>query len=242
MHAATTASMVARRLAAARLMSTMPEGADINEIRQQLLRTALQLVPEYSFTDKTITEAAKLHEYPSTLRGLAPNGARDVIEVLFEDGIEHVRQAHAELLEQSGEKKPGMTKVVTHLSRARLEYMIPYIRQWPDAVQLLAHPTNVPFALHHLHKLVDEMWHLAGDKSFDTNYYSKRALLAGVYTSTELFMTKDQSPGFEQTWEFLNARFRDSAKVGKAASDVKTTLEWGASNLKGLLMSRGIRL
>ncbi|KAI9149868.1 Ubiquinone biosynthesis protein coq9, mitochondrial [Blastocladiella emersonii ATCC 22665] len=229
------------RAASAAMMSTAGPSGSIDDVRQTLLSTALSLVPEHSFTDKAIAEAAKLHNFPPTIRGLAPHGTRDLIEHLFEEGISVVRAEHELLLAENPDKKPGMTKTVTHLSRKRLEFMAPYIQQWPEAVKVLAHPTNVPFALHHLHKLVDEMWFLAGDKSYDTNYYTKRALLAGVYSSTELFMTTDRSPGYANTWAFLDARFKDSAKIGKASSQFKTQAEWAANNLKGILMSRGVR-
>ena len=39
--------------------------------------------------------------------------------------------------------------------------------------------------------------------------YGKRALLAGVYSSTELFMLTDTSPGHEETWQALDRRLSD---------------------------------
>ena len=32
--------------------------------------------------------------------------------------------------------------------------------------------------------MVDDIWYWAGDRSTDFNWYTKRALLAGIYTST----------------------------------------------------------
>ncbi|KAI9216403.1 COQ9-domain-containing protein [Blastocladiella britannica] len=202
----------------------------IDDVRRDLLATALTLVPEHSFSDRALADAAAMLELPGTARALAPNGPRDIVEHLFAEGLATVREEHRLL-------RIGITRTITHLSRKRLEYMSPYITRWPDAVRLLAHPRNVPFAVHHLHQLVDEMWYLAGDRSFDSNYYTKRALLAGVYSSTELYMTTDTSPGFANTWAFLDHRFKDSAKVGKAAAEIKSTVEWGAMNLKGILAS-----
>ncbi|ORZ39181.1 COQ9-domain-containing protein [Catenaria anguillulae PL171] len=213
----------------------------IDDVRKALLSTALSLVPQYSFSDQALAEAAKMLDLPATVKGLAPHGTRDLVQHLFDEGLVVIREEHERLVAEHAGKKLGVTKTVTHLSRKRLEYMSPYIAQWPDAVKLLTHPTNVPFALHHLHRLVDEIWYCAGDRSFDTNYYTKRGLLAGVYTSTELFMTQDKSPGFADTWVFMDARFKDSAKVGMGASRLKSSLEWGANNLKGVLMSKGIR-
>ena len=59
------------------------------------------------------------------------------------------------------------------------------------------------------------MWYAAGDTSADFNWYTKRALLAGVYTATEAFMLTDYSPGYADTWEALDRRLQDVAALGK---------------------------
>jgi ubiquinone biosynthesis protein COQ9 len=60
----------------------------------------------------------------------------------------------------------------------------PILHYWPQALSLMTMPQNAPTTLQQLSELVDEMWFLAGDRSTGMNWYSKRALLAGVYTST----------------------------------------------------------
>jgi ubiquinone biosynthesis protein COQ9 len=72
----------------------------------------------------------------------------------------------------------------------------------------MAMPQNMPNTMQQLGELVDEMWFLAGDKSTDLNWYTKRMLLSGVYTSTEMFMTQDQSEGYKATFEFLDRRLK----------------------------------
>ncbi len=78
--------------------------------------------------------------------------------------------------------------------------------------------------------MVDEMWHVAGDVSVDvrphtptkihtwavscvstyapfflqSQWYTKRLLIGGVYTSTELFMITDSSEGHKDTWAYLD--------------------------------------
>lgn len=53
------------------------------------------------------------------------------------------------------------------------------------------------------------------------NWYTKRALLAGVYTATELYMLTDYSPGYAETWDALDRRLRDVMALGRAASQVR---------------------
>ena len=50
--------------------------------------------------------------------------------------------------------------------------------------------------------------------------YTKRALLAGVIGTTELFMITDFSPGYADTWASLDRRLRDVTQLSKAASQV----------------------
>ncbi|KAL4315793.1 hypothetical protein AHAS_Ahas15G0220600 [Arachis hypogaea] len=43
--------------------------------------------------------------------------------------------------------------------------------------------------------LVDEIWHAAGDNAYDIDWYAKRTVLAGIYSTTEIYMLTDTSPG-----------------------------------------------
>ena len=63
------------------------------------------------------------------------------------------------------------------------------------ALALLSLPFNAPLAMRLLYRTVDAMWYAAGDTSTDFNFYTKRATLAGVYSSTLLYWLNDRSPG-----------------------------------------------
>lgn len=73
---------------------------------------------------------------------------------------------------------------------------------------------NIPASLRELNALSDEIWYLAGDVSVDTSWYTKRASLAAIYASSEVFMTTDVSKDFQDTEEFLDRRLQDIQKVG----------------------------
>jgi ubiquinone biosynthesis protein COQ9 len=99
-------------------------------------------------------------------------------------------------------------------------------------------PENVPYSVKHLAELSDEIWFLAGDNSSDLNWYSKRMLLAAVYSSTELFMTTDTSDNFENTRDFLKRRIKDVGRVGKSASNLKNIFSFGTSQLNSILQRK----
>jgi len=80
------------------------------------------------------------------------------------------------------------------------------------ALAFLALPLNAGLGLKLLYKTVDAMWYAAGDTSTDFNFYTKRATLAGVYSSTLLYWLNDRSEGSEATWAFLDRRIDDVMK------------------------------
>lgn len=52
------------------------------------------------------------------------------------------------------------------------------------------------------------------------NWYTKRASLAAVYSTADLYMTKDSSPNYAETERFLERRLDEAAWVGSSARQV----------------------
>ena len=92
--------------------------------------------------------------------------------------------------------------------RARLEHLAPFVSSgaWAKAMALGALPQHALDTSTELGVTVDELWYLAGDRSADASWYSRRGLLLGVFASTELYMLSDSSEGFADTWDFLQRR------------------------------------
>ncbi|XP_072084611.1 uncharacterized protein [Arachis hypogaea] len=57
-----------------------------------------------------------------------------------------------------------------------------------------AQPVNVPTSFKQRAMVVDEIWHAAGDNASDIDWYAKRTVLAGIYSTTEIYMLTDTSP------------------------------------------------
>lgn len=117
----------------------------------------------------------------------------------------------------------------------RLSMTMPIIHRWPEAVKLMVQPQNTLHTAKHLMEMVDEMWHLAGDSSVDLNWYSKRMLLAGVYTSSEVFLC---SNSMQDTLIFLDNRLNDVGKVGKTARELGQFANYGMQTLLGIVRSK----
>ena len=74
------------------------------------------------------------------------------------------------------------------------------------AMSIMAMPQNAPRSLQLGWRSADIMWRLAGDTATDYNHYTKRAILAGIYSATLAFFVNDDSDGKAKTHEFLGRR------------------------------------
>ena len=99
--------------------------------------------------------------------------------------------------------------------RVRLERQAGNREAIRRAVALFALPNNMPAALQSLYRTVDAIWHAAGDTATDFNFYSKRLLLAGVYSATLIYWLEDKSDGSARTWTFLDRRIADIMRLQK---------------------------
>ena len=106
----------------------------------------------------------------------------------------------------------------------------------------MAQPSYIPPSLAELARLADEIWFLAGDTCVDTTWYTKRATLAAVYSSTELFMTTDKSAGFVETERFLDRRLDETKRVGGAVRDVGQWVGFTGMAVLNVLRSKGVRI
>jgi len=62
----------------------------------------------------------------------------------------------------------------------------------------------------------DLMWRLAGDTATDYNHYTKRTILAGIYTATLAVFADDESEEKADTRAFLDRRIEGVMKFEKA--------------------------
>lgn len=104
----------------------------------------------------------------------------------------------------------------------------------------MAQPSYVPDSLKELAMLSDEIWFLAGDKSVDPSWYTKRASLSMIYSSAELFMTNDTSPDFADTAKFLRTRLDEIQSVGNAVSSVGQWVGFTMNAGVNVLRSKGV--
>ncbi|CCQ74373.1 COQ9 family protein [Magnetospira sp. QH-2] len=122
--------------------------------------------------------------------------------------------------------------------RVRIELVAGHRESVRRVVAYLSLPHHALVAAKCTYRAVDNMWFAAGDTATDWNFYTKRGLLAGVYTSTLLYWLTDSSEGFEDTWGFLARRIDEVLKVPKMQSDALKSLGKLANPLRAFKPTR----
>lgn len=196
--------------------------------RMKLLKAALPIVAFEGWTDATLSEAAKDAGIPQgEIQLLYPKGRVGLIEAFS-------GWADFEMLAKMADEDLAAMKIrerITFAVRARLEVLLPHKEAAQQATSLLAVPVFGPLAAKMLYRTVDQIWRGIGDSSTDFNFYTKRATLAAVYSSTLLAFFSDDSDEHKETWAFLDRRIANvmefekvKAKVRSAATKVPSPL------------------
>lgn len=198
-----------------------PFASDAEELTARRDAILLALLPDVAFDGWTRA---------ALLRG-AELAAFEKEEALaaFPDGVPQVVAhfsgwADRQMLERLAEADLAAMKVrdrITLAVRTRLEVLAPYKEAVRRSVAVLAMPQHGGLGPRLVYRTVDAMWQAAGDTATDYNFYTKRALLAGVLTTTTLHWLEDRSEGHAATWSFLDRRIADVMQIGRGIARLK---------------------
>lgn len=174
----------------------------MNEITERLAQAALMHVPFDGWSDATFRAAcADAGVAESVARVHCPRGAVDL-----------ALAAHA-----MGDAELRRRLAVADLSAMRYRDRVAFaVMQRLDAAgdREVVRRATALFALPHLAgdggraiwQTADTIWTALGDTSDDLNWYSKRAILSGVYGATVLYWLGDDTPDLSATRDFLDRR------------------------------------
>ncbi|XP_066100325.1 ubiquinone biosynthesis protein COQ9, mitochondrial [Saccopteryx bilineata] len=205
------------------------------QLQHRILTAALEFVPAHGWTAEAIAEGAQSLGLSSAAAGMFGNDGSELILHFVTQcnaRLAQVLEEEQKLVQLNQAEKKKTDQFLRDAVETRLRMLIPYIEHWPRALSILMLPHNIPTSLSLLTSMVDDMWHYAGDQSTDFNWYSRRAVLAGIYNTTELVMMQDSSPDFEDTWRFLENRINDAMNMGHTVKQVTST---GEALVQGLM-------
>lgn len=204
------------------------------EQRDRLLEAALAHVPFDGWSRRSlVAAAADLGIDQGLARRLFPRGGDDLLAHLE-------RWADRQMLARIDTEELQTLRVrerIARLVRARLEVLTPHREALRRATAARLLPSNALTATASLWRTVDLMWAVAGDRANDFSYYTKRSLLAAVWSSTFLFWLDDRSDGLEATWGFLERRIDNVMQIGSLRSRIEDRLK-GLGRLNPLAARR----
>lgn len=198
------------------------KSADRLARRDRLLLAALPHVPFDGWTDKAFQAGmASLGVDPAEFRRFFPGGAREAMDH-FSDWAD--RQMLVGLADQPVGEMPIRDRVALGV-RLRFLALAPHREAVRRTLSQLALPPNAVMGVRCLYRTVDTLWRAIGDRSVDFNFYTKRALLAGVVSATTLYWLDDATEDFDATWAFLDRRIADVLKIPKATQQLGRVMD-----------------
>lgn len=216
-----------------------------------ILSASIPHLPLHGFTPNTLSLGCTSAGYIPASTNLFPSGAFALVHyhlytqrIALAKSLEpppHPSQ-HADSAEGPGKDTRGVTATVKALTWTRLLGNKDVIHRYQEALALMSLPSNISTSLRELHLLSDEIFFLAGDKSVDTSWYTKRASLSTIYAATEVFMTQDKSPDFRDTKEFMERRFEGVKSLGMKMGSVGQWVGFTARAGVNVLRSKGARI
>jgi ubiquinone biosynthesis protein COQ9 len=204
--------------------------------RDELIEALLAQVPFDGWTSRSLRQALiAIGEHPDDGPIYFPGGTAEMIGAFCALADERMEQA-AQAADLLGLRVPERVKAVM---RIRFEQNRPHKEAVRRALAWLALPMNVALAVKLTAATVDAVWHAAGDTSADFAWYTKRGILAGVYSSTLLFWLRDGSDEDADTLAFLDRRLADVGRIGGVRRGVEERLARVRDGLRGLVPRRG---
>ena len=191
---------------------TEPMDMTLDELRAALA----PLIPANAvfdgWSDKALSmAAASLGVPPERARLAFPDGPLQMIDAWFE-------AIDVAMLAAWPPERIEMLKVrerIQGLVLTRIEAIRPHKEALRRAFAILALPSNAILGARLAWRAADRMWRVAGDTATDFNHYSKRGILAALYTATMLVFLDDESDGFRDTRSFLDRRIDEVMRIEK---------------------------
>ncbi|KAH8887095.1 ubiquinone biosynthesis protein COQ9 [Thozetella sp. PMI_491] len=214
-----------------------------SEAEKAILAAAYKHVPRHGFSNESLAMGARDAGYLDISTNLLPDGVFTLIQWHLLTQRQALAGRSRALFDAPNEtNQVSVLEKVETLTWERLLGNVATVDRLQEALAIMAQPTYVPTSLRELALLVDEIWFLAGDEAVDPTWYTKRASLSAIYATTELFMTTDRSPEYQNTRGFLRRRFQEAGELGGAARSIGEWLGFTATAGMNLLRSKGLRI
>ena len=204
-------------MARAKRINKKPAATHSESLREKILREALPHVAFDGWTDKALKVAAeRAGADDAELKAAFPRGTPDALLYFSSEADSRAE----EIVQDADLNSMKVRERITFAVRTRIEALTAHKEAARRGAAVFAMPQHALDGATCVYRTCDMTWRAVGDTSADFNFYTKRALLAGVYTSTMLYWFADNSNGAEDTWKFLDRRIADVMQIEKVKSAV----------------------
>ena len=198
------------------------------ELKDEIIINALKNINFDGWSKKSILTGFNLTGFNSQNKDeemyneLFPNGIIDAIIHFADIADRQMLQGHL----REDFKDQRIPEKIKNLLMSRFEFLNPYKEAVRRSVAILALPNNSKIAIKSLYNTTDKIWAVAGDQSTDISFYTKRASLAGVYSSTFMYWLGSTDPDLKKVDEFIDRRLANINFIGKITKPFKEKLNF----------------
>jgi ubiquinone biosynthesis protein COQ9 len=193
----------------------MAQAADLtlDELRLQLAPLIAEAAIFDGWSDTALRSASEAAGVdPAVARLAFPDGAMDMIAG-WVAAVDAKMQA---AFDPSALARMPIRERIRALVWFRLEAVTGLEEALRRALAIQAMPQNLARTAKLGWSSADAMWRLAGDTATDYNYYTKRAILAGIYAATLAVFVDDREESKAGTRAFLDRRIEGVMRFEKA--------------------------
>ena len=210
-----------------------------NDYKIKLMTRMLNHVPDFGWTWEALYKAALR---PKNNK----NPTEEELQILFGKKVSNIIGTFNEQLDEEmykiydakGNKSLGVTDTIRGLILCRLNASQNYKSIVKSSLFFMAQPRNAYDALTQLMKTSDKIWKSAGDSSTGRTFYSKRLILAGVYSSTLAYWLAYETRSIDESQEFLDRRLDDVKNIGKISKQSIQIFEKTKQELHSLIRKK----
>ncbi|KAM0000526.1 putative ubiquinone biosynthesis protein COQ9 [Helianthus debilis subsp. tardiflorus] len=202
-----------------RTTPTTPPRATYEEEQTRVLAASLHHVIRLGWSEAAMIAGARDVAVSPSIVGAIPRKEAALVEYFMDECLHKL----TDMIDSDELQLKDLvaSERIAKLIKARLQMQAPYISKWPQALSIQAQPSNISTSFKQRAMLVDEFCHASNDEGSGVDWYLKRSIVGGIYSTTEIYMLTDNSTDFDDTWVFLNERVRDAFDLKKTFQEVK---------------------
>ena len=188
---------------------------NLKNIRKNIYKEAKLTARKYGWSENLFDNISKESSYTcKEIYDLFPEGYLSIVQIYLEEIDEKMTKES---------KKINLIRLKIHerireLCILRLNIMAKEKDLASKTFLHLLLPFNCKFSSKNLYKTVDQIWFLAGDNSTDFNFYSKRIILASIYTSIMIHFINNDN--MDETLFLLNKLLRRVSTIPQIKSNI----------------------